>query len=337
MREYRQIVVAFLGVTVVVFIGTLGYMYFEDLNVFDSLWLTMVTVLTVGYGDVYPVTPEGKTFTLVLVPLGVGVATYGVGSFAALILEGRLSNTVGRKRMKKKMSQLHNHVIICGLGRVGREVLKQLELQGIPFVIVEKDEQLLEKHKQDRLYVKGDATVDQTLLEAGIERASGLIAALPGDADNVFISLTAKGLNKNIQVVSRVDRVESEEKLFRAGADHVVNTSSIGGIRMALSFLKPNSVEYLDVLFEANNQFFGVEEICVAEQSEVAGLSLRQCNIRNRFGVTVVAIKRSDDFLTHPSADDVLTAADMVIAFGTQSNLKQFERALTKKNELSKK
>ncbi|WLR51956.1 potassium channel protein [Bacillus tianshenii] len=329
MREYRQVIAAFVGVTAVMLIGTIGFHYLEGMTFFDSLWLTVITVLTVGYGDLSPQTTAGKTFTLFLVPLGVGVATYGVGSFGALILEGRLKNTFGRKRMDKKIHQLEGHVIVCGIGRVGRQVLKQLERQDIEFVIVDRDEELLERYRHGHLYVTGDATRDDILKKAGIEQASGLIATLPADAENVFITLTAKGLNPKIKVVSRIDREESEEKLFRAGADQVVNTSSIGGSRMALSLMKPNSVEYMDVLFETGNKQYSVEEIIIEEQSIIVGKTLGDSNIRDEHGVTIVAIKRGDEILTHPSSDDRLLAGDLVIVFGARTDLDRFEKVLT--------
>lgn len=198
MNARKQLWIAVVCMTFVVILGTLGFMTIEEISLFQAFWMTMITVLTVGYGDAVPVTQAGKVFALLIIPVGVGIVTYAIGVVAAIIIEGNLFHAVRRKKMDKQIAQLQNHIIVCGCGRVGLQVVHELQEKKIPFVVVDKDESILEKEKL--LYIHGDATEDQVLHHAGISKAAGLVAIVANDAENVFITLTARGLNDAIKL-----------------------------------------------------------------------------------------------------------------------------------------
>ncbi len=327
MNAYKQLIAAFFGITIIIVVGALGFEYIEGISFFDALWMTIISMLTVGYGDIYPHTEDGKIYAMILIPLGIGIGTYALGAIAAAIIEGKFSKSVGRKRMERKIGSLEQHYIICGFGRVGQQVLSQLQMEKVSAVVIERE--FPENQPQpDFLYLQGDATEDRILRQAGIEKAAGLVACLPDDADNVFVTLTAKGFNPHIQIVSRAEKQESEAKLLRAGADKVINPSSIGGRRMAMSILKPNSVEYIDTILQSHSEDFRVEEILVEPISPYVNQSLKELAIREKFGVNVVAIKRSGHLDSHLHADNVLRANDILIVFGSTSQLTDFEKAI---------
>lgn len=221
MNARKQLWIAVICMTFVVILGTIGFMTIEEISLFQAFWMTMITVLTVGYGDAVPVTQAGKVFALLIIPVGVGIVTYAIGVVAAMIIEGNLFHAVRRKKMDKQIAQLKNHIIVCGCGRVGLQVVHELQEKNIPFVVVDKDESILEQEKL--LFVHGDATEDQVLHNAGILKAAGLVAIVANDAENVFITLTARGLNDTIKIVARSEKPETEEKLRRAGANKVIN------------------------------------------------------------------------------------------------------------------
>lgn len=328
MKAYKQVITAIIGINIFILFGTIGFVIIEDISFFDSLWMTVITVLTVGYGDMVPETREGRLFALFITPIGVGFVTYGLGAVAATIINGKLSNTVWRKRMERSINKLDNHIILCGLGRVGLEVLTELKEFGKQVVVIENAIEVVEEADKDFLYIIGNATDDDILYKAGIERASGLIATLPKDADNVFVSLTAKGMNPNILVVSRAEKFESEEKLRRAGADKVINPAYIGGHRIAMSLVKPTSVEYFERILQSNKKEFSVEELYINPKSIFINETLKDSAIRSKYGITIVGIKRGDDIISNPVATEVLKEGDLVIVFGTKDQLNGFEKAV---------
>lgn len=325
MRTSKPVFLSILAMGLAIGAGTIGFILSEHLSFFDALWLTVVTILTVGYGDTVPQTFYGKLFALLIIPVGISIVTYATGAVASMMMEGEFSKTVRRRKMRKKIDSLSNHIIVCGFGRVGEQVVRELLKNGTHVVVIEKNTERLEEMTGSLLYIEGDATEDEVLLAAGIERAAGLVAALPADADNVFISLTAKGLNRDIQVVARAERPESEEKLRRAGADKVINPAFLSGRRMAMTILKPVSVDYVDTIFHDHEEEFALEEIRLSPHSPLANRLLRESEIRTRYGVTVVAIQRSNAIISNPSSEEVLHAGDLVIVFGKKEQLDRFE------------
>ncbi|MEC3157470.1 potassium channel protein [Bacillus thuringiensis] len=326
MNARKQLWIAVICMTFVVIVGTIGFMTIEEISLFQAFWMTMITVLTVGYGDAVPVTQAGKVFALLIIPVGVGIVTYAIGVVAAMIIEGNLFHAVRRKKMDKQIAQLKNHIIVCGCGRVGLQVVHELQEKKIPFVVVDKDESVLEKGKL--LYIHGDATEDQVLHHAGISKAAGLVAIVANDAENVFITLTARGLNDAIKIVARSEKPETEEKLRRAGANKVINPSSMAGIHIAKGIANPLTVHYIDTVLYGIEQSFVIEEILVGKDSILVGKSLLESDVRNQFDVTILAILRNGDIIHNPTGQEKLQEHDMIIVFGLVEKLKQFEKEL---------
>ncbi|MCU5093369.1 potassium channel family protein [Bacillus wiedmannii] len=329
MNARKQLWIAVICMTFVVILGTLGFMMIEEISLFQAFWMTMITVLTVGYGDAVPVTQAGKVFALLIIPVGVGIVTYAIGVVAAMIIEGNLFHAVRRKKMDKQIAQLQNHIIVCGCGRVGLQVVHELQEKKIPFVVVDKDESILEKEKL--LYVHGDATEDQVLHHAGISKAAGLVAIVANDAENVFITLTARGLNDAIKIVARAEKPETEDKLKRAGANKVINPSSMAGIHIAKGIANPLTVHYIDTVLYGMEQSFVIEEIEVGKGSILASKSLLESDVRNQFDVTILAILRNGDVIHNPTGQEKLQEHDMIIVFGSVEKLGQFEKELQSK------
>lgn len=267
-----------------------------------------------------------KVFALLIIPVGVGIVTYAIGVVAAIIIEGNLFHAVRRKKMDKQIAQLQNHIIVCGCGRVGLQVVHELQEKKIPFVVVDKDESILEKEKL--LYIHGDATEDQVLHHAGISKAAGLVAIVANDAENVFITLTARGLNDAIKIVARAEKQETEEKLRRAGANKVINPSSMAGIHIAKGIANPLTVHYIDTVLYGIEQSFVIEEISVGNDSILVNKSLLESDVRNQFDVTILAILRSGDIIHNPTGREKLQEHDMIIVFGSVEKLGQFEKEL---------
>ncbi|MHB1418137.1 MAG: potassium channel family protein [Bacillota bacterium] len=330
MHPWRPLFFATTLLLVIITLGTVGYFYLEHLSFFQALWLTLASITTVGYGDLVPVTTGGKVFTIFIIIFGVGVFLYTLGSIVSIVVEGGLKNVWERKKLLKKIEKLNEHIIVCGAGRVGQEVVHRLKKEKVSFVVIEMNTQRVEALlRENILALEGDATDDQLLMLAGIERASGLVTSLPDDAHNVFVTLTSKGLNPGIKVVARANRPETEAKLVRAGADKVISPASIGGRRMAISILKPASVEFIDTLLSDHGMEFELEEVTIPHNSPLAGNSLKESRIKQEAGVMVVAIKRDDTMLHFPGADEILRPGDLLVTIGTRKQLEEFEKLTT--------
>ncbi|WP_010175650.1 potassium channel family protein [Bacillus coahuilensis] len=324
--RYHHLVRSIVLMNLIIVAGTVGFMIIEELNIFDALWLTMITVLTVGYGDAVPESGTGKLFALIIIPVAIGIVSYAMGSIASLLLEGEFSESVRLKRMKTKIQKLEDHIIVCGVGRVGEQVLEHFREKGVNAVYIDENvDQLKSIMRDEEVYLVGDATDDKMLVMAGLEKAKGVIATLPSDADNVFITLTAKGIMPDIHVVARAEKPSSVDTLRRAGADKVINPSSLGGKQMVLSMLKPVSVEYVDMMFHSSDHDFGFEEIIIKEGSTLEGTTLGEADIRAKYGVTVVAIHREANLITNPQADVQLKSGDKLVVFASDEDLTQFE------------
>lgn len=314
---------------VVALIGSIGFKVFENMTFFDAFWLTVITVLTVGYGDSVPMTTEGRIFALLIIPISIGIVTYVIGSLTALMIEGEFSEAVRRRKMEKEISKMKNHIIVCGGGRVGEQVMLQLKERGLPAVLIEKNEQDVDGYSH---YIMGDATDEDILKKAGIKEASGLITTLPNDAENVFITLTAKELNPNITIVARAEKKSTEEKLIRAGADKVITPHTISGKQMVLSLLKPKSVDYVDMMLHVGKEDYGFEEIQLHKASPIVAKTIKEAQIRTQYGVTIVAILKEHKIITNPSADVQLEENDRIIVFGSNDQLQALEQVIKEYN-----
>ncbi|WP_421120085.1 potassium channel family protein [Aquihabitans daechungensis] len=319
MSHWRRLAGALGALALVVVMGTVGYLVlgFSPLN---ALFQTVTTVSTVGYREVEPLSRNGQFFTMVLIVLGVGAAFYAFGVIIETFIEGRLNELLGRRRMDKTIASMTGHVVVCGAGRVGRSITAEVAASGRSAVVVDLDPDKAASCEAPS--VVGDATDDDVLRAAGIERASALVAAVETDADNSFIVLSARALNPGLFVVARARSGDSEGKMRRAGADRVVNPQSIGGSRMAAFVLHPHVAEFVDVVMHERNMEFRLEEVRIDAASPIVGRSLRDAHLRDRTGALVLALRDPDGtFRTNPAPDTAMEAGQVIIAIGTQEEL----------------
>ena len=308
-----------VALLLVLVVGTVGYRLL-GFGLLDALYQTVTTVSTVGFREVEPLSASGKVFTMVLILVGAGAALYAFSVLIETFIEGRLNELLGRRRMEQSIASLHDHVIICGWGRVGRAIAGEVAAAGRALVIVERDEAGLDDLSNP--VVVGDATEDAVLRAAGIERAAALVAAVEGDAANSFITLSARALKPDLFIVARARSQDSGEKLLRAGADRVVNPQSIGGARMAAFVLRPHVAEFLDVVMHERTLEFRLEEVTVTAGSPIVGRSLRESEMRDNTGALVLALRDIDGtFHTNPSPDTEIRSGQVIIAIGTQEEL----------------
>jgi voltage-gated potassium channel len=327
MEPHNQLKLSIIILILLVGTGTVGYSIIEGWGFFDSLYMTVITLTTIGYKEVHTMSDGGRVFTIFVVIFGVGTAAYAFKSATSLMLEGELREVLGRRRLQKRISQLKDHYIVCGYGRMGRIVCRELRLYGMPFVIIERDTHLtaLESH-EDFLIFNGDATKDDDLVSVGIERAAGLVAVLPSDAENLYVVLSARGLNPNLKIISRSLEDGSEQKLIRAGADRVISPYHIGALRIAYTILRPTVVDFIEFATASDNLDLQLEEIIVKQGSRLIGLTLEQCKIGRDIGVIIVAIKRaSGKMLFNPFYQSMIEEGDTLIALGPRANLKNLE------------
>ncbi|PLT30255.1 potassium channel family protein [Peribacillus deserti] len=325
--RFKHVYNAMFAMLAVTAFGTIGFYYTEDLSIFDAFWLTVITVLTVGYGDAVPEHAAGKMFALIIIPLGIGIVSYATGALATAMIEGELTKTFAKRRMSRVIAKLKDHVIVCGYGRVGEQVLEQLIHTETPTVVVDMQEQELPVNLPKYVhYIVGDATDDEILKNAGIERASGLVTTLPTDADNVFVTLTAKGMNKNLKVIARAEKEQTEDKLIRAGASRVINPSSIGGRQMVFSILKPVSVDYVNAMLHAGKRNYGIEEVKLDRDSPFINKTIGDLQIRTKYGVMILAIVRKEETNSNPEPEEKLLENDVMVIFGSNDSLKEFEK-----------
>ena len=326
MEDFRRKIfqaVALLAFTVAC--GTAGYVIIEGWNFLDSLYMTITTLTTVGFREVHPLSSRGIIFTIFLIVGGVGTVLYALTTGAKMILEGELKQVYGRRKLEKKIKGLQGHYIICGYGRMGKIIARELKAEGIQFVVIEKDPQNLDEDS-GLVCLRGDATQDQSLKDAGIERAKGLISVLPTDAENLFVVLSARGLNPNLLIVSRAVEEGSEQKLVRAGANKVVSPYHIGGLRMAHTVVKPSVVDFIEFATQSGNIGLQMQEINIQEGSRLIGQTLQECGIGEGLGVIVVAIKQATgDTRFNPTFQSSVKPGDTLIVLGEVAKLREFE------------
>jgi len=326
MKEFQKKLIQVLAlIAFVIALGTVGYIVVEGWNFLDSIYMTIITITTVGYREIHGLSSKGRIFTIFLIVGGVGTVLYALSTGAKIILEGELKDIFGRKKLEKKIKDLYDHYIVCGYGRMGKIICRELKAEGVQFVVIEKDPRMLEE-KEDILFLIGDATRDNTLKEAGVERAKGLISVLSTDAENLFVVLSARGLNPNLLIIARAAEEDSEQKLLRGGATKVVSPYHIGGLRMAHTVLKPTVVDFIEFTTKSGNIELQMQEIALQEGSSLIGLTLEQCGIGRDLGVIIVAIKQSTgDTRFNPTFRSTLKAGDTLIALGEISKLKVIE------------
>lgn len=309
---------------VVLIIGTLGFHFIEDLPLLESAYVATQTVTTVGYGDITPTTQGGRVFSLVFMLIGVGTVLYGLTQIATYVIQSGIIDALGSRRRLREMEGLNNHYIVCGAGRVGRRIIKTLLKQELSFVVIEKDEKRLAEFTDASFPVMiGDATLEENLLLAGVARARGLASCLPDDADNVYVVLTARGLNQDLHIVARAVEEQAEPKLIRAGASRVVAPTIIGSQSMARSLIKPAISDFMEsIVAESLDLVF--EEVAVDGHSGLAGRALSETDILKKLNLIVVAVRhRSGEIEYQPSANTVINEGDLLIVIGKADSVKQ--------------
>ena len=328
-RTTHLIIVVLFSVLLVA-LGTVGYMLIENWSMLDSLYMTVITLSTIGYGEVHAVSQTGRIFTLVLIFLGVGFFLYVIGNVVQFLVEGRIRLILGRLKLDKKIGQLNNHYIVCGYGRMGRALCRYLTQKNLEYVAIEKNADRIPVMNQDGiLYISGEATAEENLLKAGLKRASNLITALGTDADNVFLVLLAKGLNPNLYVVARASQNASKMPLYTAGADIVVSPFDVGARRMAHAVLRPNVIRFLELAFADESTDIHIEEVTVSESSTLVDVSLQESGIRQNYDLIILSIVNQDGTMVfNPSATTRISAGGSVIAVGSSENLMKLEEIL---------
>ncbi|BAI80469.1 potassium channel protein [Deferribacter desulfuricans SSM1] len=327
--KVRNILIGFVVLLLIVAVGTLGYESIEKAGFLNSLFMTIITISTVGYEEVFPLSEAGKYFTIFLILTGTGTLAYIGTQVFDLIIAGEIGRTFGRRRMDKKISKLNDHYIICGYGRMGKIIASQLKEKGIPFVVIEKDEKYInEFDEKDYYYIIGDATKEDTLVKANILYAKGIISVVESDAENVYITLTAKGFNQDIKVFTKAMDDEASSKMFWAGADNVISPFTTGALQIANAIVKPNVTEFLELALGKNDYNIEVEELAICQNSKLKGKTILESNLR-KFGIIVIAIKKSDgSFIYSPSAEEVLNDNDVLICLGRRDDFDELKKYL---------
>jgi voltage-gated potassium channel len=314
-------------------IGVLGYMIIEDLDFTRAVYMTVITVATVGFKEVVDLSTAGMWFTNFLIIISFGIFVYAVTSFTRYVIDGVIRNYYRDRKVKKKIEKLSGHTIICGYGRNGSQAAIDLKFRNVPFIVIENNPELVEKlsSSNDILYIEGDATKDEVLQEAGINRARALITTLPVDADNLYVVLTAKEINPELMIISRASNESSDIKLKRAGASNVIMPDRVGGQRMAKLVIQPDVVEFVEfiMLQEPDNVF--LEELnCESIASCFDGKKIRELDIRNRSGANIIGLKQEDgSYIINPSPDEFLSKSDKIFVLGNSSQIDSLKKLLS--------
>lgn len=322
----RRLYWALLALLLIVVVGTVGYLAIEGWTLLDALFMTITTITTVGFGEVHPLSTGGRLFSIFLIVFGVGGGLYTITALVEWVMEGQFRGPLRERRMKDRIAALRNHYIVAGYGLVGREIGREFHQERVPFVAIDiRAEAVAVAEAEGVLYVQGDATNDEVLEAAGLRRARGLVVATGSDADNTFITLSARATRPDLIIISRSNAPDTEAKLRRAGANRVLNPHSIGGRRMALLALRPLVVDVIDsVIHDPTIELF-FEDIEVKSQSPLAGLTIAQ-GVDRAGGVAILALRRADGtLLLNPPKDSVIQLGDQVVVMGTRQQLQTME------------
>ncbi len=326
MSPLRKARFAFLLLLLIFITGTLGYHFLEGWTFGESFYATVVTLGTVGYGDFYPVSTEGRMFAVFLIIFGVGTMAYTFAMVMENFMEGRLRKVLGRGKLKKQIERMNNHYIICGCGKIGHLICRELTDEKVDFIVIDNNPEVIQKIEDEGfIYVNGCATDDNILIDAGIKKAKGVVCVLPTDADNLYVVLTAKELNPDVYVLSRFEDEASERRLIKAGADRVISPHKVGGMRMTLALLRPAVLDFMEITVGRKSLSLRMEELNVCDKSHVIGKSLADSGLRREYGLIVVAVhKGSGQMVLNPSANYVIEEGDNLIALGEEEKLVKF-------------
>jgi voltage-gated potassium channel len=310
-------------------VGTLGYIWIEDgWTPLDALYMTVITLTTVGFNEVHELSDRGRVFTIFLALGGIFTLFYTATEIIRLAVSGELHGVLGKKRMERSLEKLRHHLIVCGFGRMGRLVCQEFSKQELPFVVIDRDANLLKDFQIPHgIPLVGDADSDEVLKHAGIDRARALVTVVASDPQNLYITMSARLLNEKVFIVARAEDAANEAKLLRAGANRVVSPYQIGGVRVALAALRPTVTDFIELATRTEHFALQIEETQIAEKSRLAGATLQGSRLRQDFGVIIVAIKKaSGKMLFNPAPETVLEKGDIVVAIGDREHLRELER-----------
>lgn len=330
----KRIGFACSGLFIIFLIGVAGYKLIggNQWSLLDAVYMTVITLSTVGFGEIHTLTaaPAARIFTMFLILFGVGLLAFVVSSVTAFVVEGELRNLFGRQRMKREIEKLRDHYIICGVGETGFHVAEELFKTRRPFVAVDSNTQHLERLQTvgPVLFIEGDATRDEDLLQAGIERAKGLVATLPTDEANLFATITARELNHKIRIITKMIDDSAHRKFLRAGANAIVSPTFIGGMRLVSELIRPTVVTFLDTMLRGDEATFRVEEILIPEDSKLAGQTLEQAGIAHKTGALVLAIRDAGNssFVYNPPAGKTLAAGSTLVVLGSVEMMERINK-----------
>ena len=334
MNIRKRLYFLLILISVVILFGSTGYYIIFDgrFRFLDCLYMTVVSLTTVGYGEVIPITGNdaAQIFTMVLITFGMGVILYGISSLTALFLEGQLSGILRKKRMAKQIEKLNDHFIVCGGGETGNGVITELFQNKEMAVLIEQDPERIERCREicDLLYIRGDATDDENLIAAGIERAAGIVITLPSDKDTLYVTMTARMLHSSIRIVSRITNPQLKPKLIKAGADAVVCPNAIGALRMASEMIRPAAVDFLDRMLRSSRGNLRIHELTVSENSKFNRKEIRECGLKERYGLLVLGAKsRGSEIEFNPPETQVLTGGTTLIVMGSVGEIARAQHA----------
>ncbi|MBU2490262.1 MAG: NAD-binding protein [Proteobacteria bacterium] len=328
-----------LVILLVIVAGAGGYyhIYEGEAPLLDCFYMTVISLTSVGYGEVLPVTgnPRAEIFTMLLITFGLGIIMYGISTLTAIIVEGEVSGMLRRRQMEKRIAKLHGHYIVCGGGQTGRYVLEELLANREPAVLIEQDEARIDLCRElgEILYIQGDATDDQNLVTCGIEQARGIVVALPSDKDTLYVTMTARMLNPRARIISRMSDPKLEPKLRKAGANSVVSPNFIGGLRMASELIRPTAVSFLDQMLRTKSQTLRINEVVVSQGSSLAGRTIAQSNLKGRFGLLILGIRRpgEPEIVFNPPAGTLLAAQDTLVVMGEVDSIAKVQAVAAEK------
>jgi len=309
--------------------GTVGYIVIEGWSPWDAFYMTMITVTTVGYREVHPLSRAGERFTVAIVTVGVATVLYTFSFLMAQVVEGDLQERWAARRRVRMLDELTNHFIICGFGRIGQTIAREFSRQAVPFVIIERvADRMQSAIDAGYLAVEADASSEQVLRRIGIERARGFIAAVGTDAENVYAVLTARLLRPDLFIIGRAETADAQSKLLRAGADRVLSPYQIGGLQLAQTALRPAVVDFVQLATSSDNLDLNMEQVKIGTGSSLAGRTIIEANLRQRFGVVVVGIQRADGTMQfNPAPETAMAVGDFLVVLGQAKNLRELEAA----------
>ena len=333
LKSYYRFYAPLLVLFTVGLIGTIGYVIIDDYSWFNAFYMTVITVATVGYGEVAPLSQSGKIFTAFLIITSFGTFAYAVSSITKFVIDGEFNEFFKNRKLNATIDKLSDHVIICGYGRNGRQAAQVLKKHNKRFVVIENSVALTTtlNHKFSDLVVTGDSTQDEILLKAGILRAKALITTLPVDADNLFIVLTARNLNKDLTIISRASEDNSDTKLKIAGANNVIMPDKVGGAHMASLVMKPDVMEFIDHITSEGGDNISLEEISFDRiPEELKNKTLKDLEIRNRSGANIIGYKTAlGKYIINPSADTQIIAESKLFVLGTSEQIALLKQILS--------